>query len=531
MKPNLNKSRNQAAKLVQLNAEELTKLISEEPENNLYLKLRGEFYLRVEDYEAALRDYAKLVSLNNQNVDILINFASCLIRCNKYDQAQNVLEYVLELEPKNLNAHINICSVFQAQGRPEESLKMALKAIEINPKVALPYNNLGTAFGDLQMISEAREAYKIAHELAPEYVPTVINLAQLEVKQNNHEQAITLYEGILTSKKLTNNQRDLISYYLSYSYLYIGELEKGWALYEFGYGGLLPLGAIRSLRKFKQPKWSGELIKNKKLLIWREQGLGDEIEFSTCLPDVQKLGLSVILECESRLVDAFKRSFPEWEVRPERVGNDGYPLADDFDFHCPVGSLPRIFRNSINSFANNQKNLLSPSLELKEKYFDRLKPYKNKKLVGISWRGGKLSIERNMNYTSILDWIDIFKTPNCQFVNLQYGECEEELLEVEKMCGIEILRWPDLDLKNNLEEVMALTSNLDYVVSVGTAIGSIAPAIGTPTILLTLRHWLLLGEKSSYPWFKCVTPLIAAHENGVASQLKFVPPILSAHNH
>lgn len=232
-----------------------------------------------------------------------------------------------------------------------------------------------------------------------------------------------------------------MKYYLSYSYLFIGQLEKGWSLYDYGFSGLLPTGSIRSPRKFNQPKWNGEDITGQKLLIWREQGLGDEILFSTCLFDVETLGLDVILECEPRLIEAYRRTFPNWQVRPELVGADKYSLKNDFDMQCPLGSLPGLFRNHIDNF-NNRISLFSASPYLKEKFSELLKSYKNKILVGISWRGGLLTALRNDSYTSILDWEQILKLPNCKFVNLQYGDCENELLEAEKLLIFRFLDGP-----------------------------------------------------------------------------------------
>jgi len=92
--------------------------------------------------------------------------------------------------------------------------------------------------------------------------------------------------------------------------------------------------------------------------------------------------------------------------------------------------------------------------------------------------------------------------------------------------NIEIIRWNNLDLKNDLESVIALIGNLDYVVSVGTAVSTIAPAVGVPTILLTLRSWLMLGEENKFPWFKLITPLIANKSEIVSSKLELVPDLL-----
>ncbi|NQW57333.1 MAG: hypothetical protein HQ456_01355, partial [Polynucleobacter sp.] len=326
-------------------------------------------------------------------------------------------------------------------------------------------------------------------------------------------------------KNITTLESDLAKYYLSYSYLSIGQLEKGWELYDYGFSDFLPTGANRSPRKFNQPQWNGTSAETKTILIWSEQGLGDEIMFATCLFDVAAMDLDVILECEPRLVNAYKRTFPNWKVRSQFLINQSDSVYNDFDLHYPMGSLPKLFRKNIDQF--NVRNILfSPIPSIKKKYASLLKPFDHKILVGISWRGGLLSALRNTSYSSIRDWRVVLTLSNCQFVNLQYGECEEELLEAEDLFGIEILRWKDLDLKNDLESVMALVSNLDYVVSVETAICTIAPALGVNTILLAKRSWFFLGEENKFPWFKSVTPLIPDEGEMVASKLHLVPDLL-----
>ena len=503
----------------------LCKLIEASPESVPYLLLRGEAYLRAEQYELALVDLAKVVQEDNKNIRGLNNFGVALIRTHKHRDAKEIYEYLLELQPDNFDACINLGNIHQALFQSQEALNVAVKASALRPTAGIAYNNLGSALGDLNHIEEAKEAYITANALDPSYVPAYINLAQLQEKSGNRTASRDLYEKVLLLKNISPGEAELVKYYLAYSYLFFGDLKKGWLHYDFGFGPLLPIGAIRSLRKFKQPRWNGEAIPGKRLLIWREQGLGDEIEFSTCLPDVADLGINVVLECETRLIPAFKRTFPDWEVRQELVSANEFPLLDDFDFHCPIGSLPGIFRNDINQF-HSKINVLRPQDTLKEKFSEVFQPYKNKLLVGISWRGGKLSVLRNHNYTGLIDWKEILQLSHCQFVNLQYGDCEAELCEVEELLNIKILRWSDLDLKNDLESVMALISNLDHVVSVGTAVGSIAPALGIPTILLTLRNWMLLGQEETYPWFSCVTPLIAETGEEVSTQLKNVPHLL-----
>lgn len=502
-------------------------ILLSQPNNLECLMIRGEANLRSENYEAGVVDYAKVVEVDSTNITALVNFSVGLIRCDRQEDAKSILEYVLELDPNKFDAYINLCNIYQSMGKPEECLKLAFKAIEIRPGDSAGYNNLGTAFGDLNMISESREALLTAYQINPKYTPTAINLAQIEVKMGNHTDAILLYEKLLRTDNLSPSERELVKYYLGYAYLHTGNLADGWDLYDFGYGSLLPNAAQRSKRKFVQPKWNGENLDGKTLLIWREQGLGDEIEFATCLHDLSKTGYNVILECEQRLINIFSRTFPSFTVRAESIGPDFFPSQIDFDVQCAIGSLPRIFRRSIEDFSNKNNGLsfLEYSFEI---FKSRLSTYNNKKLVGICWRSGLFSIARNLNYTALIDWKELLCQADFQFVNLQYGDCEAELIQIEKELGINILRWEDLDLKNDLENVLGLIRNLDAVVTVGTAVSSLAGSCNVPTYLLTQPNWMLLGQTAIYPWYACVTPLVAQQGQHLAEKITLIPQLIRA---
>ena len=124
-------------------------------------------------------------------------------------------------------------------------------------------------------------------------------------------------------------------------------------------------------------------------------------------------------------------------------------------------------------------------------------------MVGICWRSGYLNPERNVEYTKLTEWAGILTLSDIQFINLQYDECEEELVEAEALFDIKIMRWPELDLKNDFESTMALMSNLDLVVTVGTAVSPMAASIGIPVYLMAGKGWPNLGT-DYYPWFKNV---------------------------
>jgi hypothetical protein len=210
---------------------------------------------------------------------------------------------------------------------------------------------------------------------------------------------------------------------------------------------------------------------------------------------------------------------PEVKVRSESQ------TMNDFDYHLPIGSLPRLLMSSV-EVLRDAPPLLHPDPEDVAKFAGRLAEYRGKKLVGICWRSHKLSATRNKKYTALEDWRSILSTPGAMFVNLQYGECEEEIQQIERELGIRILRWPDLDLMNDFSGVAALIKNLDLVISISSAVVPLAGAVGVPTLCMTYQNWVLLGEKNIYPWFPSVTPVALPQSESIATALQMVEETL-----
>jgi len=153
---------------------------------------------------------------------------------------------------------------------------------------------------------------------------------------------------------------------------------------------------------------------------------------------------------------------------------------------------------------------------------------KNEKIkVGICWRSGFLHSTRNMHMTHLTDWKPILTDPKISVVNLQYGECEAEISEVEKLYECEIITIPNLDLKNDLEGTFSLTSTMDYVITVGTAVLDIAGALNIPTIALLRDDWIFFGDTSKYPWYSSVTPCVSKLDEILANQLVVAHKILN----
>jgi FkbM family methyltransferase len=484
----------------------LQQLYESDPSNIVYALDFGEACMETEDFSAAARIYAKIIEQDPKHVIALNNLGGALIRCGRIDDARSMLEYSLELDPQNLHARINLGGILQAAGDLKGNLDNALKAVAIDPTSALAFNNLGSAFSDMAMFNEAKHAFETALMLDSKQVDALINLGGIESRQGNPASAAEKYEQVVKLLPVEAKHRaDAVKFYASFEYFKQGILEKGWDYYEGGFSPLVPAKGARSPnRKFSVPRWDGEPLNGKTLLVWREQGLGDELLFATCLHELAALSGQIIVECDVRLVETFTRSFPDYRIRAEaflpQAGN--ISPNNDFDLHVPMGSLMKYFRRDINDFKRSGAYIKPDPVKV-AKFQERLAPYKaERRLVGICWRSGKLDPVRNLGYTTLDEWAELFRTPGFKFVNLQYGECEAELRAAEEKYGIEILRWPDLNLKDQLEEVFALIASLDCVVSVQTAALVMAGAAGTPSFGLRAGGWTALGNQQSSPWFK-----------------------------
>jgi tetratricopeptide (TPR) repeat protein len=481
-------------------------------------------------FDLAGRIFARWAELEPKNALPWSNLGASLARLQLLKQAKEVLHHAIELDPKSVNARINLGGVFQELGEYKLELENALAAVQCDPKSFLAFNNLGTAFKDNGLFQEARYAYETSLILNPDTFVTRFNLAKLESETGNAQTAIKHFETLLVDEESKRGaDSDLIRFNLACEYLKHGRLFEGWQMYEAGFSEKLPrLTARNPIRRFKVPKWDGTALKpGQRLMIWREQGVGDEVMFGSCLSFLRDSAAEIILEVDQRLVTTFKRSFPAFHVRTQQYSPQNGMLQTEFDYdlHIPIGSLCQIFLGTIEDTLR-LKPYLTVDTQLKQQFSERLQPYKDLRKIGICWRSGMLSVHRNAEYTLLDDWGGIFALPNSVFINLQYGECEEELRAAEAKHGIEIVRWADVDLKNDLDSVFALMSNLDAFVSAATAVVPFAGAVGLGGVVMLLDDWVTLGSHDRYPWFPNIRPIVLPKSSYVAHALPKVPAVL-----
>lgn len=294
--------------------------------------------------------------------------------------------------------------------------------------------------------------------------------------------------------------------------LTLGRIKEGWA----GYEARWKTSAFPSVRRhFPVPVWRGESLWGRTLLLWAEQGLGDEVLFASVLPDLLRhfteaalaAGTRVLLECDPRLVPLLARGLPSVTVAGRADPPDARLRADldagRIDYQLPLGSLPRFCRPDLGYFAQ-ARPFLRPDPERAAGWRARLDALGPGLKVGVCWTSGLLTAGRRGGYLSFGDLRPLAAVPGVRLVNLQYNRAAVRAAMAETApdaARIELADWPDLDQMNDLDGVAALMAGLDLVITAPTSVGELAAALGVPVWRLSgSDDWSALGT-GVRPWY------------------------------
>ena len=461
------------------------------------------------------------------NINYIVRLGASEYALGKFKTAYDRMKELLRDKNLNYDAAMLLCALASELELNEESFNYALEAVRVNPSSALAHANLGSSFLVFNKKQEAKMCLETALMLEPENHAALTNLGVVHAKMGEDEQAISYYEKALNiytkkfSSKSTGASR--IKFQLGLSQLAVGNLDKGWQNYDEGFNFNGPTNR-RPQRLFKAPRWKGETITGKTLLVWGEQGVGDEIHFYAVLRDLQNKEITVIVECDYRLVQLIQRSFPFCKVRPASYVPGFAADINDFDYQIPVGTLFGLYRQDSESF-NIPKPYIVPLQEKVKIYDRRLGPRRGSLRVGICWRSGLLTSTRNENYTQLSEWKKIFELKNIQLVNLQYGDTTAEVNIIENDFDVSLNTWTDINRKDQFDDMAALIAALDVVISIPTAVAHLAGAIGTRVIWMNLnRDVVQFGSKGVYPNYKNVHVITPAPGGAVSDLLKDVVP-------
>jgi len=427
------------------------------------------------EYAEAVRFWKEAIGHDENNVMCLQNIGITLNDMGCFEEAETYIRKAYILDDSNADILLNLSWSLLSQSRFDEASEYCHKALVLEPENELVNNQYARI---LIYTGQEEAALSFYHSLIarhPEFMSTQRNMAFLELR--------------------------------------LGRLGDGWRHYEVrkaiknwkGVGGI-PSPA------------SGDVeFSGRNVLILPEQGIGDEIMFSSCLPDLENKVANVTVCCDNRLVSIFQRSFPGVTVYGSDRGNRLHIDGTTPEIQELVGSLPLYFRPDIESFPDHAGYLVADE-DNKTRWQQRLSHLGSGPKIGIAWRSRLATGNREGNYIRLSDWGPILAVPGAHFVNLQYDECADELTEAQRSCGVKITDFMDLDQFNDIDGVAALMSTLDLVIAVGTSVAELAGALGCPVWKLQrTRSWPMLGTDHSpwYPATRMFIPQAGADWSGV----------------
>ncbi|NYZ15442.1 tetratricopeptide repeat protein [Azospirillum sp. RWY-5-1] len=445
--------------------------------------------------EAAVAAYRHATALLPDLAEAHNNLGDALAALGRLDDAVAEHRTVIRLRPDDANAFYNLGAVLQQRGAFEEAEIAYREAVRRSPGHVGALNNLGSVLKRLGLPAQAELCHREALRLRPDFVEALYNLGNALHRQGRFDEAMACYEQVLERKP------DLAtaSHNLALLSLLHGDLARGW----YGYERRFAAGEAIPDRQPPLPRWQGEPLAGRRLLVWREQGVGDEMMFASSYGELLRVADGpVTIETDRRLVSLFARSFPAATVRAETLDETGRETVEppDAALHVPAGSLPGMVRPALASFPPAAPWLV-PDPERLAVWKARVAALGPGLTVGICWRSQLITEERRASYTTLDQWLPVLSVPGIRFVTLQYGDVEAEIRAVEERTGVALHRWGDLDLKDDFENVAALVGNLDLVVTVATSVGELAGALGVPVWRFGgTGDWSVLGT-GCRPWY------------------------------
>jgi len=413
-------------------------------------------------------------------------FGNLLYQQGKPDQAEQQYRMALDHAPAHADALANLGCALRDLGRLEEAVLTLCAALELKPRGGEIYSNLGNTLKDMGRLVEAEAACRAAVALMPSSPVAKFNLGCVLQDQRNFSEAESFYRAALEAEP------DYIRAHwnLGLALLARGQFREGWTEHEW---------RSRTQRSwspaltFAAPAWTGEPLDGKTLLIHREQGLGDNIQFARYASLAAARGAHVVMLTYPSLAGLF-RTLPG----VAEVVADGQPLPA-FDLQAPILSLPHLFGTELATIPAEVPYLRADPKRAAA-WRARLAALPGLK-AGLVWAGGtrpddpdwaRIDSRRSL---ALAQFAEIAAVAGLSLVSLQKGEAAAQ---VE---GFPIADY--MDEVEDFADTAALVEALDLVVSVDTAVAHLAGALGKPVWILSRYDgcWRWLENRDDSPWY------------------------------
>lgn len=465
--------------------------------------------------EEALTAYRKVVALQPGRPDGHFNLGTQLMRMARLDEAESAYQSALSVDPRYEDAHHNLGLLAQQRGRFDEAVSHYRSAIALNPRHGSAWNNLGNALRAGGRLDEAAAAHEQAIASDRGLADAYVNLGITRVLQGRLQAARAGFEQALAIEPSSADalyNRGLLD-------LYCHDFESGWP----GYAQRLQSAPVRSgIRKEAAtlqlyeglPRWRGPGEPGvTDVAIWSEQGIGDQILFSTLVPELAEAGVPFVYEVDPRLLGAYERAWPAVRFLP--MSDPPHAQLQSASRVLLAGSLPSHFRRSVDSFSRQPRALLSPLPARVAHYRERIGAMGPGRAVALSWRSVRKDWLIPDKSAALIDFLPLLQTNGVQFVDVQYGDTAVERQQLTAQGG-RLGRFDDVDYFNDLEELLAIIAACDLLITSSNVNAHLAGALGKPTWLLfpadraPFHYWAQSGGGRSL-WYPSVEIVTAPH--------------------
>lgn len=408
----------------------------------------------------------------------------------KEEEALRVCQGLIEEDPED---PIPIFLMGQLYTKAEKwgmAWQFYKRVLELTPTRAEPWSNLGMCAEGLSKHKLAVNYFTEAIKRAPDRAGYWANRGLAKQHLCEYEAARKDFEKALEIDPENHSARRS----MAFSQLINGDWENGWE----GYQLLLRTLQRRECQYQNEDRWDGS--PGKTVVLYGEQGIGDEIMFASIFQEAIEISAKVIIECEPRLTGLFKRSFPKADVYGTRWAKEiTWPNLYEIDANCTAGMLPKFFRKSPKDCPGSP--YLKPDPERVLMWRSLMDSWGTRPKIGLCWSSGRKNTGIKFRTIGLEAFRPIIESLDADFVSLQYKDCQKEIDET----GLPVKWYPRAMMGDDYDDTAAIIDNLDMVLGVHTTATHCAGALGVPAVVLVPHPCLWLYSGDSMPWYKSLT--------------------------
>ena len=420
----------------------------------------------------------------------LLEHLKSLTEAGQHDKVLRIAESLLYEDPDDAAGLFYAASAHNNMGHEETAYQLMTKAITIRPNRPEMWQNMGHIADKLWRYDEALYCYGKAFELDPNDYQTLASMASAYVGLGESEMAIAYADRALE----LNSTSEIAQVNKGFGHLTLGEWKDGWKGYEAMLGHK---SKRRKATAYTTPPKIRDGKTKENIVVYGEQGIGDEIMFASCIEDAQNHSAHITIDCTKKLEGLFRRSFPNCSVYGTRQEPAPVWMSyEPIDSSIAIGSLPFHYRNKDEDFPGKPYLVADP--QRRRMYRALLDGLGDGLKVGISWHGGNsLGGIRKLELDRLKDLVEAF--PQVHWVSLQYKDTPTY--------GLPIHDFPYATQTEDYDDTAALVAELDLVISVPQAVVHLAGALGKECWCMApdVARWIYGKEGYKHNWYGSVT--------------------------